>query len=229
MKKSLKSIYYQARDALSQPETLSIEDVSIQLPSYYFSEMDWTLETERPVLTKFLEIVDRNDTVWDIGAHVGVYALLGAAKGAESIAIEAYKPTAERGQRYASLNDLDVDYRILALGDGSTNSIRRGGLSDPIPTVTGDNLVEQGINPPTVIKMDIEGAEYAALTGLEDTLERHVKVIIIELHLDLLEERGVSQTDIESLLEGHGFAVETLADRELENYQPFLIATKNRK
>jgi hypothetical protein len=49
--------------------------------------------------------------------------------------------------------------------------------------MTIDELVASGeLPPPTLVKIDVEGAEVAVLEGMRATIERHRPAIICELH-----------------------------------------------
>ena len=39
-----------------------------------------------------------------------------------------------------------------------------------------------GLRPPDLVKMDVEGAEVAALPGMQATLARHRPILLLELH-----------------------------------------------
>lgn len=41
-----------------------------------------------------------------------------------------------------------------------------------------------GLPGPTVVKIDVEGAEVAALRGMTETLRTHRPVVIVEVHSD---------------------------------------------
>lgn len=228
MRQALESVYYRGRDAVSPTQQLRVGEVSVQLPQYYLSEMKLTIETESLVLTDFVSTIDEADTVWDVGTRCGLYALCAARQGATTIAIEAYPPTARRGRRYAELNDVDVIYHVIALGDGSERMVRRGGATDEKPTRKGDDLVASGWQPPTVVKMDIEGAELDALRGLESTLQEYVEALYVEVHPELLDGDASTQ-EVKDVLAQTGFEVELLADRELDNWQPIFKATATGK
>jgi hypothetical protein len=73
----------------------------------------------------------------------------------------------------------------------------------------GDQLV--GDEPPTVVKIDVEGAELSALRGLSRTLSNDVcRLIYCEIHPAALAERGNSATNVRECLREHGFAVEQI-------------------
>ena len=61
-----------------------------------------------------------------------------------------------------------------------------------------------------MIKIDTEGFEWDVLLGLRQTLqEKRLRMLCIEMHFGLLQERGLSNapSDIEKLLVYSGFSL----------------------
>jgi hypothetical protein len=68
---------------------------------------------------------------------------------------------------------------------------------------------------PAVVKVDVEGFEMEVLLGAERLLRDHHPLLLLELHLDLLERRGVRPGEIVSLLARHGYRFESVTGRPL--------------
>lgn len=61
------------------------------------------------------------------------------------------------------------------------------------------------------MKIDIEGGEIDALQGFESTLsEDPPKHFLVEVHPDLLRERGEDPNKVEMILEEQGYACERI-------------------
>lgn len=58
---------------------------------------------------------------------------------------------------------------------------------------------------PDVVKLDVEGFELEALQGAERLLSKRKPTVCIELHLNYLEERGISPKECCDLLSKHGY------------------------
>ena len=170
------------------------------------------------------------DTVIDVGAGVGEEALVFSklvGPTGRVIAIEAHPGTfrcLEETLRRSGVEN--VTALALAVGaeqgtvrmSGSdnflTNSIVTGqGREDTVdvPMTTLDHLGDElGIGPVSLIKMNIEGAETAAIAGMERLAQRTANVII-SCH-DFLADRGDdaalrTREPCRELLEKQGFTV----------------------
>lgn len=129
-------------------------------------------------------------TVLDAGGHVGLFSLLAGQYARRVIVLEASRDNVEVARRNAARNDLDnVEIRHCALwhepGTVSfeTGHHTGGGIvgqgEDMIRTVTLDEIVSE-TGPIDLLKIDIEGAEYAVLAGAE-RLDQ-IGAIVGELH-----------------------------------------------
>jgi len=169
---------------------------------------------EGPVLEAFVDAVSAEDTVWDVGANIGSYALLAAEVGANVVAFE---PGAEaRAQLVANAERNGLRHRIdptpIALSDAggtatlgvseSTGSraLTDGGIGTTVPTERGDALE---VPEPDVVKIDVEGAECAVLNGMVDRLAS-VRECFVEVH------DGVGQVFVAERLHDAGLTTEEM-------------------
>ena len=145
----------------------------------WFLDHDWI---DEPVQRAFLGLVEPGSRVLDLGCHLGTFALPAAALGAEVIAVDASPAHVELLRRAADRNGferLHVIHGALTAADHAVDFIDRsihGRLwieGDPVdstvvvPPVVVDDLLEQhGWDGVDAIKIDIEGAEVAALAGM---------------------------------------------------------------
>jgi FkbM family methyltransferase len=134
---------------------------------------------------------------YDIGANVGFYSLL-AARLVTSGKIYAFEPLPSNVwylRRHLELNETsNVEVLDLAVSDQVGTAFfeeaacrlmghlaQEGTLG--VRTATLDSLVfEEEISPPTVVKMDIEGAELLALRGASECIQRHRPLIFLATH-----------------------------------------------
>ncbi len=189
-----------------------------------------TLVDERPVLSDLLSRLQPDDVFYDVGAYIGSYTCLAASVLPDGQVV-TFEPRNEKAiliERNLSRNGLSADVRREALSNKvgeaafATDGIAQLSASgtEQVTLREGDALVEQGeVPPPTVLKIDVEGAELDAIRGLEATLSRpDCRLVYCEVHPTFLGEYGASEDDVRSALEEYGFAVETIHDRGEEYF-----------
>jgi len=201
-----------------------------------------TLRKEEEMLEDFIDDIEADDVVWDVGANLGVFALLAADRAVDGrvVAFEPFRPTAGRLEENVELSDpvapVDIATNALWNETGWTElGIDRNELGTQTPTldprpgqdeiiayqVVGDDLVDEGQQPaPDVLKVDVEGAELPVLDGVERTLD-DCRLGYVEAHSALWggEDSG---RDLEDRLERHGFEV----DVERQGGQAYYRAEK---
>lgn len=145
--------------------------------------------------------------VFDVGASSGIYALAALAAAPDAIA-HAFEPTpeiAQRLRRIAALNNLDrlVVHQQAVFDRDGVAALRRCGREvdcnegmnfvvesasrpgdEAVATVTLDRkCAELGIDRIDLLKLDIQGAEAAALAGARSLIDRgRIGMIFLELN-----------------------------------------------
>ena len=170
-------------------------------------------------------------TMLDVGANVGSYTLLFARWAGQHGHVYAFEPAAESRaglQRHVDLNGLSdrVTVRAEAISDhignapfvdagthGDNRLASRGapGTTD-VPSITIDAFCDDCGVSPSVIKIDIEGAELAALRGARRTIARAGEnlAIFVELHPAIWPSIGVTGALLEEELHSQGLSIEAL-------------------
>lgn len=199
-----------------------------------------TLRKEGEMLEDFAASIRPGDVVWDVGANLGVFALLAAdrAEDGRVVAFEPFSPTARRLEENAALTDPagDVDVLDVALADGAgeaTLGVDRDELGTQTPTLeprssmetitvrqaAGDELVDEELPAPTVLKVDVEGAEREVLDGLEDTLtDPTCRLVYVEDHSGLWGGAAAGD-ELRRRLEALDFRVEAVAHGGQDYYR----------
>lgn len=154
---------------------------------------------------------------FDVGANVGVFALLAAAStGREAVAFEPEPRLATVHEQLARDNALPVVVERCALGDhdgeatlylsdlsDTSNSLAAGfrpsQLQVTVPVETLDGYCARTGRWPSVVKIDTESTEPAVLAGATALLAEHRPWIVCEVLA------GRSERDLERVLAPHGY------------------------
>lgn len=202
-------------------------------------------EGEKRILEGFIQELKASDVVYDVGAHIGLYTIFLAQKVGNAGRVIAFEPdetVAFNLEKSIAHNKLENVVLIKkALGNsrgmatlyqgetiGNTSLVKTYEKTvgeNQVPVITADELVlENNLPIPTLVKMDIEGYEYDALLGMQETLRhRDCRILCLEIHPGILPE-GVTEDDIMALLQRLGFVTITARQRELNSYH--VIARK---
>ena len=178
-----------------RPEEVEFAGVRLFVdPRDNYTERRIWLDGQPPEMQSLLALVERVEgkraLVLDIGANCGAYAVplgLAVAPGSRVLAFEPNPVMVERLQRNIALNDLGplVEVHACALGDGAgtaTLNFKRGNFGQaslkPIRERQRAGGTEVAVKPLldfidptarydiTALKIDVEGAEEAALSPL---------------------------------------------------------------
>jgi FkbM family methyltransferase len=156
-----------------------------------------TYEHDKQALV--LELVQPDMIVWDIGANAGFYTLAFARIVGKSGRVYAFEPFAENANnllRHVHLNGLENTKVIqAALADqsglaafsiGKSNAHGRISGKDTsymVPTFAADDFIARFPKSlPQLIKIDVEGAETAVLSGAAQLLSTCGPDILLALH-----------------------------------------------
>jgi FkbM family methyltransferase len=179
----------------------------------------------RPELAMLLDFVDPGDRVFDLGAHIGAFALPLARKagpGGTVLAVEA--DATHFGvlrsnialQRLRTITPVRLligpDDTALTVGEREGNTGARhfvpageGAPAVDTPRATLDDLADRhGL--PRVIKMDIEGFEHFALSHGADTVLAAGPLLYVEIcEAQLNRATGATTQGIGDLLTARGY------------------------
>lgn len=82
-----------------------------------------------------------------------------------------------------------------------------------VETVAIDDLLEQQeIEPPTLVKIDVEGAEINVLQGMSQTLKKYHPIIIYEVDDENQEGLLGKRKQVDDFLLAHGYEIKPLAE-----------------
>lgn len=171
--------------------------------------------SEEAPLENLLSQLKPTDVLWDIGANVGVYSRFALEVGVTVVAFEPDDPTRSTLRRTLEHEEGDATVLSYGLGDERRTierhlNMQRENEPTEVTVIPGDKLLSKSSIPaPTVLKIDVEGMEFATLRGLESALE-DVRLLYMELHPAALADRDESTEDLKGWLENEGFALSTV-------------------
>lgn len=179
----------------------------------------------------FKACIRTGDTVWDVGANLGVYTAVFLEATGSTGHVVAFEPTSacfdQLKGRFA--NPAKVTLKNIALGD-SDGTVSMAVDADPlapthhiVPSHTSgagfvavvvraaSSLVREAPHLfPSAVKIDVEGHEGAVLDGFGPLLaDTRLHTIGIEVHFGLLDSRGerARPRQMEQTLARNGFTV----------------------
>ena len=185
----------------------------------------------------FLDLIDDGDIVIDVGANIGEYSLIAAQKVKEHgkvISIEPLKETAQTLTKHFQLNNF-TNYEVITKVIGnetkkvnlykqmaggtmgfvdSTLIGRKFEKTDEVEMTTIDEILStRNIENVKVMKIDIEGYEFELLKGAKNSLKnKKITNMIIEVHINYLKEKGISEKEFYDYLNQQGYVVDIVQE-----------------
>ena len=197
-----------------------------------------------PALFGFLKRTIRpGDVILDVGAFVGLYAVLAARWSGPRGRVVAFEPTpssAAVARRHFAFNELEsgrVQLVEAAVSDRATratlhqydahampyvNSLAAAVDTDARPAtvdvavVTIDDVCRELKIAPTIIRMDVQGAEIHALRGARETIRSARGLsLVVEMHPQCWPAFGVTEQDARATLDDLGLTACPLVEGEV--------------
>ncbi len=188
----------------------------------------WLIGVYEPeVVDYFTAELQPGQVVVDIGANIGLFSLMAAELVGPRGSVIAYEPHPDTFRELrdnidrngytnvqtvpCALSDTTGVLRMNVFTDRDLNSVALkadiGVIEVPARTLD-DSLEELGIQRCDLIKMDIEGAEWFALRGIDRTLKRNPEIrLLIELHNCQIKCLGGRPEELLQHLKDRGFTL----------------------
>jgi len=200
-----------------------------------------------PAVRRFLRSeLRRGDVVLDVGANIGVHALVAAKRlqelgGGRVIAVEPAADSLAKLQAAAERNQLRIETLPVALGARTDRvALRADSRYDEadagVRSLYGDGTVVQDVRVIRlddhelarldVVKLDIEGGEIAALAGAARTIKRlQPRALLVE------DKRTDLRARLHAVLDELGYRPtgEVLDHNALFRPEPLLTASTGRR
>jgi FkbM family methyltransferase len=188
-------------------------------------------------MASFLHVASSAHLLFDVGAAKGVFSEIFCLMqpASRAVAFEPSPALADSAAVLAAMNGCQsrLHLRRCAVGAKAGSHMARlypwgyvgvddagkEGASIQVDVTSIDEEIEQRGLEPDLLKIDVEGYEYEVLLGAKRLLERRKPPICLELHLDLLERRGVEPRHVLAELESHGYQFRSCAGHPLRPAQ----------
>lgn len=201
-----------------------------------FSNPAYALGTnEQPVQAILAEHLQNGSVFYDIGANVGFFTVIGAKLVGPDGRVHAFEPVPENvaciRHNIAINNFRNVQVWQNAVSDisgpGELQLAHYSGgsalatVAPPpdlkglisVDLVTVDELVQQQeVKPPTVVKIDVEGAEIQVLRGMRQTIKRYRPVLLYEIDDNDATSFHQKQSACDNFIKGHNYRLTRLGD-----------------
>ena len=185
-----------------------------------------TLMTKEAGTIRWLSQLGRADVLYDVGANIGLYSLIAAKQGAKVYAFEPHAANIVSLLHHVRVNHMTrvtvlssalheeetfLPFHYFQAISGSSGSqlghtqMESGDAFDPVAVelkhaTTVDRLVDdRHLDPPTAVKIDVDGNEPSILRGMRKVLGlRTLRTLQVEMH-------PASDAEIVGFLDAHGF------------------------
>lgn len=178
-------------------------------------------------------LVRRGDTVWDIGANIGLFSVAAAYKAGRQGQVYAFEPDAwlvqslRRSAREQP--ETSAEITVVPAAVGGTTGLRRfaissraramnslaeyadernGGELQTVMAIGPADLIDW-VPPPHLVKIDVEGAELELLQAALPMLERFHPIVICEVWPQ-------NRAEVTRILRGAGYTLHD-ADSAFQN------------
>lgn len=188
----------------------------------------------------FQALIEPGMTVIDVGANIGQYAMLAAARMDENGHVYAFEPAEDNFQilrrnversGYATRVSLFKEAVAAASGkrdfvlasDGGSNALWNPGANPDNAGQTrtvkcrslDDFVTEHRLARVDILKIDVEGADYEVLKGSRKTLEVHRPILFVEFAERLLEKFAATPKEMLDLISAFGYRAYLFSPRGL--------------
>jgi FkbM family methyltransferase len=204
----------------------------------FFTNDYWYGDMFEPGVTKHLiKTLRRSKVFLDVGANLGYYSIIASKMVEQVISVEMDLKNTVKLRKNVRLNRSVGNVKVVQKAVGNKNGYlsyyKRGSEINSLTNAIDDLVLDRDkarvevrtINDiiidspykPDVIKIDIEGAEFMALEGARDYIEKNQPLIYCEIHLHKgpgsIYSFGHSPEDVFIYFSGLNYKIETLPVR----------------
>lgn len=194
---------------------------------WFYPRFGWG-QIHEPGTTKvFFDYVKEGSNVFDIGGHLGYFSCIAGklSKTGTVCVFEVDANCIDIIHKNAKHNHLDnVNVYHIAVSDsngfvsipvlhqpdpGTRIELSRGDDHVKIPSLTIDEFVAKEGIIPDFMKIDVEGAEFKVLKGMESLLKNENLTLLVEIHVKQLAKYfDTDYREVLKFLSDQGFSLE---------------------
>lgn len=188
---------------------------------------------EQPMQETVISNLSAGDVFFDVGANIGFFSLIAARRVGAEGHVYAFEPVPRNVvaiRRSAQLNDLAM-IRVFSeavgaktgraelllahhIGGAALASVgappdMRGRMQVDVVTLD-DAVTRRGLRPPSLVKIDVEGAEIDVLRGMTEIMRRFRPKIIYEVDDATREGLACKARNIAAFMTGAGYTLALL-------------------
>ena len=209
---------------------------------FYFNKYEQWGANHNDGYNHLLDHCHPGSTVIDVGAHIGLCALSASHLVGDTGQVIAFEPSQtncnylKKHIHYNNIQNTQI-YPYL-VGEVSKDQVDFYESSEPtgmnaivhyksLPNATWvqrrqisiDDFCEQHHIIPTIIKIDVEGAEIGVLKGAQKTLTTHTPLVIISIHPKHLSMLGETEHNLRTTIKALNYEITDMAGKPVESFE----------
>lgn len=183
------------------------------------------------------QFVSPGSTVIDVGANVGFFSRRFAKWVSDTGRVVAIEPApdhcrnleraltrqgmAHRVEVIRAVATQSAGTRFLELNPHNPSDHKIGERGLEVAAVTIDGLMAERDWPPvSLMKLDVQGAEYQVLAGSQETVRQFRPVLFIEVQEESLRRLGSSPEEVLGWATARGYSIHTLEKHGISSPEP---------
>jgi FkbM family methyltransferase len=197
-------------------------------------EREGRLDHDQNTLPAILPLINKGDTVIDIGAFIGDHTVAYVRAAGIHGVVHAFEPNPVA---FACLthNISEAVFYNMALGDMHGRSPLSGNNGNAAGAYLGEHMriayvemrpLDDFKLEPDFIKIDAEGCEWRILNGAANTIDKHQPIIVMEVNEVALGRQGVTRAHLFDFLQQHGYYWTILQENAAEDHIMYDIVAR---
>lgn len=204
-------------------------------------EWDAYFQIKDPSVSKLTSLIKKGDVVIDIGTNIGSMLVPAARATGDLGQVIGFEPSSDRYNKCleriafeqitnASVVNFAIGSRTekLSLASPEQSNLGRLKVSELknktaecsiVSCISLDEwILKSNLKSVNLIKIDIEGYEYHALQGMQNTIKRFRPTLFVEIDDSNLNEQGSSQQQVMDLFDSWSYVVEPISLKQIHHF-----------